>query len=409
MAITIIQQPETYSPVYNPLTIVADSTNKGQTGFRYLFDVYRAGDSSYYTRHRISPRDADGGFGVFDPRRILESLVTHDIQMGITGITKNANSYIGYVVEIGEEYGSTVDEGLESVSGFAYNAVFDEDEFLSYAPLEYVCNVGPTSAQFLTNMPSSVNIRSTEHAWLHWMMQADGTESVGIKTYDSTGAMIGHYKVDNSFAAIPDDDSRFLRFPAGPASIALIPAIDVDQVVASPMPVISASVASYTIYIRRTGGTPATPEQEFVITEPCTKFPIHRFHFLNTLGGIDSFSFTKVHRKRSDIQRSTYKQQRGRFVTSSSYTHTKADHGLKDHYIRMQDKELFNSDWISEEESDWLYELASSPIVFKEENEELIAYKIMASEFQHKTNTVDKLIQLQLEMVPARYNYRQRY
>ncbi len=43
MAQTTIASPQTFSPAYNPLKFIIDSTNKSLDGFRYIFDVYAAG------------------------------------------------------------------------------------------------------------------------------------------------------------------------------------------------------------------------------------------------------------------------------------------------------------------------------------------------------------------------------
>ncbi len=56
MAITAIAQPVYFSPAYNPLKFIYDSTNKNEAGFKYVFDIYESGTSNKIAEYRVLPR-----------------------------------------------------------------------------------------------------------------------------------------------------------------------------------------------------------------------------------------------------------------------------------------------------------------------------------------------------------------
>ena len=75
MAITILQQPLDYSPVYNDINFVCSSTNVAQTNFNFIFDVKING--TLVSRHRI-PARPDNNYGLFNVKRIAENYLTHN-------------------------------------------------------------------------------------------------------------------------------------------------------------------------------------------------------------------------------------------------------------------------------------------------------------------------------------------
>jgi hypothetical protein len=67
------------------------------------------------------------------------------------------------------------------------------------------------------------------------------------------------------------------------------------------------------------------------------------------------------------------------------------------------------SDWITEEESNWLLELMSSPEIYLQNGDELIAVaKIKATNYTKKKVVRDKLFKIDVELELGYDNYRQR-
>lgn len=101
MAITLLDAPQNYQPVYNPLYTRVQSTSTAQEGFNFLFDLYVNG--TFVNRDKLLPRPATNTT-IYSPARILESYVSSDMTQSLTGATGSINCIDKYKVIFGEEY-----------------------------------------------------------------------------------------------------------------------------------------------------------------------------------------------------------------------------------------------------------------------------------------------------------------
>jgi len=76
--------------------------------------------------------------------------------------------------------------------------------------------------------------------------------------------------------------------------------------------------------------------------------------------------------------------------------------------VALNKKVTINSDYLTEDESLWMEDLATSPDVYIEEDNELIAVSIDPRRIQRKTSLNDKLMQYTFELNYAIKNRRQR-
>ena len=101
MAQSTIAKPQSFTPAYNPVKYIIDSTNKNNTGFKYIFDVYHG--ATQIGRFKALPRINDG-YGQQDFSKFLSSYVSWDFDPNVTLDYDAANSYYQYQVKTGEEY-----------------------------------------------------------------------------------------------------------------------------------------------------------------------------------------------------------------------------------------------------------------------------------------------------------------
>jgi hypothetical protein len=101
MAISLIAKPYTFSPAYNELKYIYDSTNKNQLGFKYIFQVFPAGGSTAFAEYRILPLPTTG-YGEQDLSKLMSNKVSYDVPAANT--YNAANSFYKYDVKVGEEY-----------------------------------------------------------------------------------------------------------------------------------------------------------------------------------------------------------------------------------------------------------------------------------------------------------------
>lgn len=397
MAITINQQPDTYSPVYNPLVFVVTSDNTAETNFNYIIDVYW--NSTLQTRHRM-PARPDNGKCVFDVSKILESQVTHDIDIETEDFTLNSNSYLKFQVKFGEEYDVAGDLTLFTdltISNdiWAFNAALDYFDFVYYASVDYVLD--DSSRKFLTNAPLSNRIRLTDNQSLYSVFSTSvaNYNKQFYKVYNASGVVQNGgtpYSLVNSVSSAAD---KFIKVPVGPAIL--------NSIFAN---IIQEGYTYETWAVQ--GSTQISEKRTFIVDTQCTKYTPYRLHFLNQLGGFDSFNFILASKEDSRIDRVKYKRLLGS-MSGSSFVYSKTDRGENILSTTVTDSITINSNWISEEESVWLKELITSPIVFHELNGELLPISITDSKYEVKRRVTDKLFNLSLTFNYSVVNNRQRY
>ena len=117
MAITGIVEPKETTPAYNPVNWWVDSTNKNETGFKYVVDVYDSTPTKI-AEYRVAPRVSDG-YGMIDLSRLLQGQVSKDLELTNTTYYDATNSYFKYSVNFGEEYNASY-----AYTGFSSSTVY---------------------------------------------------------------------------------------------------------------------------------------------------------------------------------------------------------------------------------------------------------------------------------------------
>lgn len=101
MAQTIIAEPQDFTPAFNQVKYIINSTNKNLDGFKYIFDIYDG--ATRIGRFKMVPRILDG-YGEQDFSRFLTSYLSWDFKPNVTTDYAATNCLFGYEVKVGEEY-----------------------------------------------------------------------------------------------------------------------------------------------------------------------------------------------------------------------------------------------------------------------------------------------------------------
>jgi hypothetical protein len=125
-------------------------------------------------------------------------------------------------------------------------------------------------------------------------------------------------------------------------------------------------------------------------------------HYLNKLGGFDVFNFNKNTINEIDIERKQFK-------APLPIGYSKTDRLKTNYNTTINDKITINSDWISEEESLLLEQLATSPIIYLERSPtDFVAVNILNSSYEIKTFLTDrKMFNVTFEIEYTYSRYRQ--
>lgn len=118
MAVSAIVEPNVTTPAYNPVVWWVDSTNKNETGFKYVVDVYDAVSAAKIAEYRVAPRTGDG-YGVIDLSKLLQTQVSKDLELTNTTYYDATNCYFKYTVDFGEEYNTSY-----AYTGFTSSGVY---------------------------------------------------------------------------------------------------------------------------------------------------------------------------------------------------------------------------------------------------------------------------------------------
>lgn len=399
MAITIHANPKTFAPVYNKMEYLISSSNSGEPNYAYLVDIYINGSSTKTVRLRIPLRP--DGYGKVDIHRVLESALTSNVgsPTGTAGTYEASNSSLSYIVKFGEEYGTTVvqypDLTVDS-SRKAFNASLEKRPFINWDVTEY--EMDGITKKFLTNMPDNNKVSIDSHGWLYFKEETV-LSIYTVVTYNSSGTLISSFKID---ATATSGDIQFI--PSSPASLNNI---DNANITLGAQPIIDSTVASYKICLGLVSPLSSSETRTFQIEESC-KYNSNTLIFQNNLGAFDSFTFYKGDMSTTDIERKDMKVNVDN-VVSNDIVYSMNEREKVTYYTKKSETIKLMSDWISEEESNWLLELISSPEIYLQEGNELTAVaKIKATNYAKKKVVRDKLFKIDVELELGYDDYRQR-
>ena len=400
MAITILANPKDFAPVYNKMEYLIESTNVAQPNYAYLVDIYINGSVTKTVRLRIPVRPSDN-YGKVDIHRVLESALTSDVgnpdPTADAGTYDASNSSLSYIVEFGEEYGTTVVQYPNEetdISRKAFNASLEKRPFINWDVTEY--EMDGVTKKFLTNMPDNNKVSIESHGWLYFK-EATALTIVSVITFDSSGATINAFKID---ASTTSDDIQYL--PSSPASLNNI---DNANIILGAQPIITSDVAYYEVYV----GAPSqvSETRTFVLEESC-KYNTNTLIFQNNLGAFDSFTFYLGDMSTTEIERKDMKVNVDT-VVGTDIVYSMNEREKVTYYTKKSETIKLMSDWITEAESNWLLELISSPEIYLQEGNELTAVaKIKATNYTKKKVVRDKLFKIEVELELGYDDYRQR-
>lgn len=352
----------------------------------------------------------------FDVSRIMQSMLSHDIKIPTAdhqAFAANGNSHAEYFLSIQEEdINPTIDRYVQvGVTIFkpksVWNGVQALTDWLDFDYNDFIINTASTTKRFLTSAPSTRYVNTGQSAWLHYIVTDSLAKMYEIKSYseaDAGGTLLAVGFVTSPYATASTYDERFWRIPIGPSDITKIDPL--LMATSSPTTVLNGA-KSYVIRLLNTSLAQVSEAVTFNVDQQCSKYEPVRLHWLNKLGGIDSLNCNLKSIDKTDVKRESYQQQHHTF-TGFAYDYTKASRGQVDYDIKMTETLKVNTDYLTEAESIWMQDLFTSPVVYRELNNELIAMNITGKSIVKKTSLNDKLMQYTFDLNYSLENRRQR-
>jgi hypothetical protein len=412
MSVIIQSQPEAYSLAYNDNPYVFFSSNFSPTQRfevsvippTYPTDPVLSTVRVYPTRAVTNGGAIQTNKAYYDPSRILQTQIAPNVAIPSANhstVFLCPNMYYEYRLFIREEiknaqgvyeYADSKITNLKTV----WNGVRNTVDWLNFDYTDYDQSAG-IGKKFLTDAPRTQYIDSDQSAFLYFLQTQLDLLVGRFRFYDSTGTTLGTGNVDltpltNAYGYIACGTYDIEN--SDPTSWSGI----------NPATILN-GCSYYDITLRT-----SSSESEvftFYINDRCSKYTPIRLHWLNRLGGFDSFNFNMKSMEETSITRASYKQEHHRF-NGTNYLYDSMSRGTTDYHVMTQDKLTVNTPFLTEAESVWMNDFASSPVVYQEVNNELIAMSGKPKMIAKQTSLNDKLMQYTFELDYSLTNNRQR-
>lgn len=391
MAITILQQPQLFSPVYNDLNFYVSSTNTGQSNFKYVFDTYVNG--TMINRELRSPHPTYGT-ARFDPKRVISPSVLRDFLITDSdGVTKNTNSFVVIQVKCGEQYGPS--SGLVTNTNltnsnliYAFAGSLAKLEFDRWDYTDYYGDAVHTG-KFLTKRSRTYHaIKQSQNDWLSIYTNASGNlYTVVGETYDLAGNLLQNFDFTSPFQALSNTDDRFIKIAAG------WNLNDITTLNSGAQPILSAGVGYFVLQITDGSSSAASELITTYIQQSCPYGDEYDIHFQNSLGFEETFRFTKWTSKQTQAEKKEYLKSNGTY-SATAFTLDESDETNVNYFTKIDNRWILRSDWLNDNMVQWCKELIYSPQVRINIDGNLVPVTIETNNYDEitkKTGTIPKL------------------
>lgn len=406
MSIGVISVPERYGLAYNDNPFVFFSTLFFSTeGQRFEVQVVNSDTLDVVATERIYPRVGVTSNGTvlenrayYDPSRILQTQVETPIAIpsaNHAGYFDAPNMYFNYSLVIWEEIKNAqgvYERGVVDIQDkkTVWNGGVNLLDWLNFDYTDYDYVSGSENGN-LTNAPRTQYVDSNQSAFLYLLNSGSSSTTATVRSFDSSGSQL----VSSTLTFAQSNEFGYLAI--GP--------YDLDNADASNWTVDPSTILTGASYytVKINGGLTYT----YQLNQRCSKYEPIRLHWLNRLGGFDSFNFSLKSKQETEIDRRSYLQQHHDF-TGSNWQYTSKSRGTTDYYVGLTDKLTVNTPFLTEDESTWMEDFASSPVVYQEVGNQLVAMSGKVKMIDKKTSLNDKLMQYEFELDYSLNNIRQR-
>jgi hypothetical protein len=170
----------------------------------------------------------------------------------------------------------------------------------------------------------------------------------------------------------------------------------------------------FQVRVRNSAGTViGLSSRIFQINDTCEKCEKFRLKWKNQLGGWEYFTFTKVSKAKTNIERENFKRSRGT-ISPTSYKELSSDRGYQSLNIKLLDTYTVISDWVGDGTAKWMQSLFISDEVYLLNPEPFMLYPtttefeleypvfVQQNEVEYMNNSIEaKLKNFVIEITPA--------
>ena len=425
MALTIQQQPSTPNQANADLLYVVTSDSSSKPQFQFVMEL---SDGASNTRtYKLRQQPNPSGKAVFNIGHMASEFLGIDTPFKTPNVQTSSLSGIELSTVFYEEYGTSTSSSVALYDGTSGSGGFylldgvvepNSGDFNFASASYYTSSVTPTGGgadygglqHGLTNCPHTQSVRNDEYSTLSIIngnfdtsdTNAQDIYYIQVNVYNEAGSNIqnfGWYNIDDSthnggpranstqewtnggVYNTQDNGTRLIHIASGPKNFE-----DGGNT-------LNSNWASYKITIMGQESSGIEDEGAQYAQKWFTKsdgecgYTGTRFAFLNELGGYDYFSFDLADTKQDNITRETYEQPFVPYSTTTNSTpYDKSRRGSKVYSISYKETRGAESNYLTQEQADWLRELIESPEVYVQEGSDFLPVVVTNSNFTFKTN-----------------------
>lgn len=402
MAITILDTPATYSSMHTDLWFVSSSTNAGTTNFKFVYDVKVNG--SLVARSKVFP-DVSGNYGVFNAAPVVRAFTSNYFEPSGSSILVASNNKMktDYVLEVREEVSGSI-AVLPDASGTfsAYNyyppLFADMIDIGNEIPLvldDYYENllVENYSDNWLTDRDfDKIEMEFGDQCFISYFRKTTGgTYTATIDVVNEAGSVLSSYTGGLTMSG------EFNLFSLQGAAI--------NTFAGSTL--ITEDTFGYHFYINYSAGGSSFVTSKVKVKQVC--YPKHRqynIHFLNRLGGWDTMKFALVNKRNTEFTRSSYRRSEWQLsgsTMSNVDAYNRYNETTLNYSIQHKDRMKLISDWVSENDYEWLAQLVGSSICYIEVLSGYFPCVIASTNYEYKLASSDKLFNFEVDIEVGKY------
>jgi hypothetical protein len=358
MAITIVEQPQTYTPLYNDIVAVISSNKTTEAKFKFCLDVkVNIEGLGLTTLGRLKTpvvynQLTGASVGFFNVKELLQgsnffatknNYVFHDISHPIQLVP-------------GEEYASAITSAPvyyaatgQTMNTTVFNGALRLKEYIDFVPTDLIntTTIAASSGigQYpLTTFVSPRKILQSSVVELSFLCNG-GTNTKAVVTYYNGSTSLGTQDISVTTANKTD--------------------ITVD--VSPSVLTIPLTTTKYTVQLKRiSNGNALSDAYTYEFDTECTKFDKVNVYFQNKWGGYDNSIFAMRETKTDSIDRKTYEKPDRYVATYNYYNLSQTTYSSK-----ISTQHILNTNWVDEPTMNWLSELVESNSVLMSYNDEL--------------------------------------
>lgn len=387
MALSLLYNPVDYSSAHGDLifTLLEDTKPFNSSlypDYKYVCDVYIGG--VLVARLKSFPRP-DDKIGVFNIGNIIRNYLPQFFDPTLNVLLSNrfgdGSFSVNVICRFGEEYGTTIFTNIiidtQRTYFNHYNGRLTGQATILSDYLDKVMSTRPYATPVF---------RNAKLCFIPFLTTDDTSIDLIIKAYNG-GTLVG--TTTQTISVTPGSSNVQQLFNVAPAAInSAVPGF------------INSFIEYYTVEFNTTNIVDDSIYRFNLICEP--KYEVFIIHFLNKFGGFESKEFTKVSRKKIDIEKSSYGSSA--YAVNSSgqpefYSGSKVYRETNKVYAgAWKEKMVLNSDLLKDDEYTWLEDLVLSPLAYIEINDYYYPINISDTNYEPHKVVNDDLTNLTINI-----------